>query len=597
MIFNSPIGLKKTNFLFVFTLSVLFSGCDSKNNNPKDYWTLNEPEIYAWDTSENANFRGLNTLLSDFKSEHINEALGYESYLLFKERETVVDLEINTECMDPTNNQIFKSTKNTKIPKSFKIYFYNLLPNEVVYHDENNQIQSPTYNCTFKFTAKNTISSKRDFSIKNVNINTSNSNEIQIIAIDKNGSNIERTIRPIQRNTTALRPSVYFNDNLNTFVFDKITQDGKLIGPAEIKCSGAENVFSIQRRNGELINVLEQPFFNLSNEGRTTFLEKCRIVAQLDLEANAFSNNSQESNEVRTVWSEYFNIILDQPSLEIAVLENINTKTEGYPFNASNYLDPSVTIYHIQITNTSKQTLRLNLPFEQKIIAQLKPLYFAAQMDGFRPNNRNNDWVGLGMYQTGDTFETELKFMHNGQRALTLELPSGDTKTIDVVLDKNFNCNFKGFELLQEEPQSERGFVVKAIDLGTEQDILQIDYLNQNEMQAFPELFFLNTILENSMGTLDSIRNSNQRQRRYKTNLLQLNMNRSTVIDTIFLRDIGDILTPDLERLPGYGIESTNYTRLSIERRQQVRDYKRTNGMPSIIQNQTQNTSFCLEVF
>ena len=581
----------------LIVILILTAACDSKDSNPKDYWTLNEPEIYAWDTSESANFRGFNALATEFDPTKITASLGYESYVLFKDRETVVDLEVQTNCTEPETGKILTSSKNTKIPKSKKIYFYNFLPETIVF-DEQDQITSPDYSCNFNFIARNAITSERNFVIENVKINTHATNEIQVLAIDRQGSNIERTIQPILRQTLAQRPSVYFNSNQNTFVFDKTMSAGNLTGPAEIKCLGEGNRFNIQTRNGSLISALEQPFFNLGNEGDTAFLKKCRILAALDLEQDPTADHTDGSKEIRTVWSEYFNIIFDEPNLKIKVVSNPSVAAENYPFNTTNYLDSSVTVFQLEITNNSRRNLILHLPSDQKIKAHLSPIFYAGQKANYYRLG-NNTWGGLRLFQTQDAFETELKFMQDGLRSISLEIPFGHSQIVDLVIDKNFMCHFANVDFLNEQPTSERGFIIKAIGLGSLQDQLQVDYMNQNNAyETFPDLFSLNTLLENSDGDYNSIRNSSAVQRRFKTNLLQINMNRTTVIDTVVLRDKSDL---NSGRAPMLNINNMNSSLvpplLSEIMFREIRSHMRSTQLPSIIQTDTAATSSCTQLY
>ncbi len=587
----------KFSFLEVLYLvvAILLGGCGSKSSNPKDYWTLNEPQIYAWDTSEDANFRGTNSLLSEFSSTQITKALGYDSYLLFKDRETVVNLEVQTKCINQTTQQTYTAKMVGKIPKSLKVYLYNYLPDQVTF-DDLDQNHSSDYLCNFDFIASNTITSKHSFSLNNLVINTSLQNELEIIAMPKDGSFIERTIMPIGRTTMAQRPSVYFNDGKNTFLFDKKIHKGLLTGPASIKCAGEGNTFSVQSRNDNLLNSLAETFSNLMLDGNTAFLKKCRVLAEIDLEDSPLFETSKADRETRKVWSEYFNIIFDQPSLQLSVIRNPLVASEGYPFNTSGYLDGSVTIFQIEILNSSKQPLNINFPSKNKILGQMIPLIYNAQRADFKPVNTYNDWGGLRIIQTHESFETELKFMSGGQRVTAVNIPVGEKKSIDIVVDKTFNCALPFPDIISTVPLAERGFIFKAIPLGSEEDNLVIDYLNQNSMDSFPDLFSLNALLESSEAKFFSIRNSQTRQRAFKTNELQLNMNRSTAIDTLVLRTTADLSVPPLVRLDSGYMASSEYTGVSMSRARQVRAAKKTNSYPSYIFTSTSETSYCKQL-
>lgn len=563
-------------------LAFVISGCD---DNPKDYWRANEPQIFAWDTSEDANYRGMNMELSEFSSNQISKALGYESYLLMKDRESIEDFNVFTECENVMTKRKANVSKEITIPKSMKVYIYDLLPDDVIY-DSSDDNESADYKCSFQLVAGNTISTKHDFYLKNITINTSAKNEINVIAIDKTKSNIERSIHPINRDTTAPRPSIYFNDENNSYIFDKNLDFGKLVGPASIKCLGSGNSFEIKIRNNELQYSLADVMFDIATAGETSFLNKCRISA--DLEISHHSDITEISSEIdhekRKVWSDYFNIIFDEPSFDVNVTKVAESVGANYPFNNSNYLDAETPIFQIQITNTSKNRLVMHLPSQQKILAKLTPVFFNAQRPGFRKHKRL--WGGTNLMKTSETFESELKLEMNGQRVALIDLVPNESQTIDVLVNKNFRCAFNKFPYSKFEDTAERGFIVQAIELDSEQDMITIEYENQNKIQNFPDQFSFNSILSSSEGRFNSIRNTDSKQRQYKTNELQLNMNSDYVVDAIVYRTTDDLFDP--------GISFSNPVLAESIEMQQVKNRDSYPAIVHAIQNEQQ---FCTQLY
>ena len=188
--------------------------------------------------------------------------------------------------------------------------------------------------------------------------------------------------------------------------------------------------------------------------------------------------------------------------------------------------------------------------------------------------------------KTNETFESELKLEMNGQRVTSIDLPPNHSKTLDVLVDKNFKCTFNKFPHSKFEQTAERGFIVQAIELDSEQDMITIEYENQNKIQNFPDQFSFNSILSSSEGRFNSVRNTNSKQRQHKTNELQINMNSDYAVDAIVYRTTDDLFDP--------GVSFSNPVLAESIETQQV---KNRNSYPAIVHAIQNEQQFCTQLY
>jgi hypothetical protein len=601
------------SFIFLLIPSLLFLfGCSSNDSKPKDYWNLNEPQVFAWDTSEEANVKGFSVKVSKFNSDKIKDTLDYQSYVQFKDTTSDINLEIKTSCKQDINNtntpedtnqnnntniSSIESSDQTlsqkfKITKADKLYFYSYLPDQVIY-DDVYQSSSPNFKCNFKFTAINKINSKHEFSINDLSINTFRRNVLTINSVETEKKNpTAKTILPNRQNKKLILPSIYYNQKGQTYVIDKDLKKTKLVDPGYIQCIGKNNKLKLATYNNELVSSIGDVLMDQLNDGVTTFLKKCRVITKIKSDDDSLPEDDGNTAGLRTVWSEYFNVIFEEPKISVEV-EQINNSGENYPFNKGTYLDHSTHAFDLVFSNDSNKEVLIRLPSKQNIQATLTPLIYNVQRDDFKAVAK---WDGLTVLESPEEFLTELRFMSEGERIAEFILKPQSQKIINIEIDKNFNCSFSPVQKAEGDQTSERGFRIKAIDLNSEDNMLTIDYKNQGAMDSYPEFFSFNSLLESAQNKgLKTIING-KKVKRTNTNYLQWNINRTTAIDTIVFRNLKDINTPavsfsnDLNY--GYQLSIAEYMRLQISNAKKKSDF-----YPSSISPYQPDKTYCTQVY
>lgn len=590
--------LKKT---FLLLLLILSAGCNK--SGVKDYWKLNEPEVFAWDTSEDANRRGFSSKYKNFNSASIKENLDYKSYLQFNNLTSENKFIINTTCTDIKTSKTYtynsdpnKENKRIAPPITQKLYFYNYLPTEVI-HNQSFEDADSFFKCNFHFNISNAINSDYDIEINDIPINTNKSNIIQILSQEREKNTGLRTIISKNIHKDSLYPNIFYTNDTHSYVIENIQKNTQLIGPAVVECLGKNNTFPIESLDGSSLISLESIFFNfVKKNSNIPFLKKCRVLAKVRFPTNDnVMGNDGFSNELRNVWSEYFNIIFEEPKFNIEVTNIADTQTSDiYPYNNGDYLDKAFVLYGLKITNPTNKHVKIHLPSDKKIEGVISPIIYNIQREDFKIQE-TRFWPGLEYYELPEEFVTEIYFVKDGERVVEIDLKPNSSSSFSIEVNKNFYCMLKPhkhyFRLTSQQPTSERGFRLRSIDFNSPQNFLKVEYKNQNKVETFPYLLAFDKIIENSASNNNLLEDNSPKS---KINYLQMTFDRTTAIDAVFLRSTNDLIFPVATKQNPWDLpHDITYHSMQHE----VKQIKEHNTIPNKFEKLQTERQFCQQVY
>lgn len=593
---NAEIKVKNPKtFLTILTAFCTLMACSPKDSTPQDYWSLSEPQILIWDAAENARVSPLVQQLTDFDSSDIQTTLGYQSHILFSQLSSEVQFEIKTSCEEASSNKKDSlntddsSNKDVSSPMIFnkiktlgsskRIYFYDFLPDEILI-DNNYKTQASDFVCDFDVTAKNEINSKHSFKIENLKINTFKGNFITINSIEGQTSNenqsIENksnpTIRTIFVNPNVIQtdlPSLFYNDSKMSYSMSLNQPEFEIKNPSYIQCQGSHNKFNLLNEFGEL-RSLDDIFKLKATDNSTTFLKKCRILAMID-KKSSFKSSSLDQNSIlnknevqtldlsdqRLVWSEYFNVIFEEPKLELQT-RMIDHTTNTYPFNQDTHLDPRIHLFDLDFTNKSNKKIKLHFPDRPSFEAKLTPIIIDMQKPNFKGHSHPSKlFEGQKKHYSNDVFMSKIHFIDGSAPVTEFELQAGESKKIEIHLDKNFRCNFPKTNHYYIHPFAEVGFKIEALPLNIHHDsfTMRLDYTNQGQLESYPESFNFENALKNIK---NKVYKNLKNEKTVNINHLQIIPESEYVIATFLTRMFMDFQNPNYSQL---FLEST-YTQL-----------------------------------
>lgn len=587
-----------------FIVLILLSACSGSDSNPKDYWDLEEPTIHTWDTDISAKTLVNTKPISEFKSSEIHSSLGYKSFLKFQDMPPEIKFEIFTECLEVFGEDQIQTSKPRIFSKtsfhdrSDVLFFYDFLPDPVLSDDVFTEISS-SYSCDYRITAINSINSKIHYNIKDLKINTNRKNEINLFSkLDEKSPLKSIDVNP-DRAITDL-PSLYLDEDSSvTYEMGLNLTHHLMTGPGSIKCIGHEKIELNPINKLIVLNDIVNPLKSKALDTDSTFFKKCRVLSMIDSADNINDGQDESfSKKVRRqVWSEYFNVIFEQPKIAIDIKDNPELRNEAYPFNRELHLENEVMAFKITFTNNSKSALVMRLPSSQRIEAVLNPIAFLIQLPGFKPAAHKN-WPGLRSHQLKEEFMSEIKFTLDGEVVSEFTLFANSSKTLELILVKNFKCEIANIESSNSPyKNAERGFRIQAIPLNSEEDKITIDYMNRGDFETFPETFSFDRLLQKASSNLETTRIVNLDGRREKTNFLQMTNSRTHAIDTLVFRSVLDIQLPPPPKNLNV-LLSNNYQSMgeSIQyqiHHEAIESARRSNTYPSQLRLSNEDTHYC----
>ncbi len=450
-----------------------------------------------WDTAPEASNLALENSVSNFESDQINGSLDYKSYIQFGAIGADIRFSAELNCSNSESSKPIAAKKDFKLSSENKVYMYDLLPESMIF-EPGYKNSSSDYRCDLKVVAGNKIDSSHEFTLASLPINTHSQNELNVFTFS-NASKSPGKLSISNRNPLDITgfPSLEIDDNRSFEYMLESDLAGFEISEVKIKCLGDRNTYLLDHENSELNSDLNSKLRDkLFVANNVSFLKKCRALTILKPKSTQ-ANNDKVSNR-RVAWSEYFNVVFDRPVIEATTFLNPELD-RSYPYNLGDYLDVKTHVFSIQFKNLSKKDLRLHLPDQNSIAAIQSPLITKMQRSDF--GKRNGDKVelaGLQLEQVDQSFESSLEFMLDDEPVSAMMIPAGHEVLVKVFLDKNFACDFGLPNSDDPQTTAESGFRLQAIAKGSDQDSLKVEYLNQGQLEKFPQDLLLSHTLQTS---------------------------------------------------------------------------------------------------